>query len=209
MPFPCFLIEPSVMRVVEVSASAPGCPVGWNGDGQHMFEAEIFSGPEEEAKRFYEDRSSVWNKFSGVCRYCGKVGPELSPSSSGLGALWRRVDTGEIKRRISDFPVGAMWCASWLYSETRKGAGGRQLYGWDWDNQFESPLIVKTPGGDWDIDSRASNCTLPNDRTHRCWVRHGQPPNIHVDKSGLTCAAGAGSIMCGNYHGFLHNGQLT
>ena len=33
--------------------------------------------------------------------------------------------------------------------------------------------------------------------------------NVHVDKSGDTCAAGAGSILIGGYHGFLHNGYLT
>lgn len=61
----------------------------------------------------------------------------------------------------------------------------------------------------WNIDSRASNCTMPYDYTHRCWVRHGEPPNVTVDKNGLTCAAGAGSIMAADYHGFLQNGALT
>ena len=70
--------------------------------------------------------------------------------------------------------------------------------------------MCKLPNGrEWDIDSRCSNCTLPDDRIHRCWVRHGEPPNIHVDKNGHTCSAGAGSILAGDYHGFLHNGELT
>ncbi len=67
-------------------------------------------------------------------------------------------------------------------------------------------------GQHWDVDSRASNCTLPDDKQHHCWVRHGdprQPTTLHVDKAGLTCAAGAGSIQAGNYHGFLHNGSFT
>lgn len=70
-------------------------------------------------------------------------------------------------------------------------------------------LCVQTPGGSWNIDSRASNCTLPYDYNHRCWIRHGEPPQITVDKSGVTCSAGAGSIACGSYHGFLQNGALT
>lgn len=70
-------------------------------------------------------------------------------------------------------------------------------------------LWVQTPGGSWCIDSRASNCTMPYDYDHRCWIRHGEPPNVTVDKNGKTCAAGAGSIQCGNYHGFLQNGALT
>lgn len=70
-------------------------------------------------------------------------------------------------------------------------------------------LWVQTPGGGWCIDSRASNCTMPYDYDHRCWVRHGEPPAITVDKAGVTCQAGAGSIQCGSYHGFLRDGALT
>lgn len=70
-------------------------------------------------------------------------------------------------------------------------------------------LWVQTPGGSWCIDSRASNCGSPYDYEHRCWVRHGIPPQITVDKIGATCSAGAGSIKCGDYHGFMQNGRLT
>ena len=71
-------------------------------------------------------------------------------------------------------------------------------------------LTVVCPNGhEWNIDSRASNCTMPYDYEHRCWVRHGEPPDIHVDKQGHTCAAGAGSIQAADYHGFLHHGTLT
>lgn len=95
-------------------------------------------------------------------------------------------------------PVGALWYAEWLEDLPKwwKGPDGRIL-------------MAKTPGGEWCIDSRASNCTMPDDDEHRCWVRHGTPPEIHVDKNGKTCAAGAGSIVSGNYHGFLHNGYFT
>lgn len=71
-------------------------------------------------------------------------------------------------------------------------------------------LVVRCPDGhDWMIDSRASNCTLPKNDTHHCWVRHGKPEDgtLHVDKNGATCAAGAGSI--GKWHGFLHGGRFT
>ena len=84
-----------------------------------------------------------------------------------------------------------------------------------WDN-CEDPrghLKVILPNGhEWDVDGRASNCTKPDDRLHRCWVRHGDPLNpstLHVDKAGNTCNAGAGSILSGDYHGFLHHGMLT
>lgn len=71
-------------------------------------------------------------------------------------------------------------------------------------------LMAVCPNGEhWDIDGRASNCTLPEDRNHHCWVRHGEPPEVTVDKNGKTCSAGAGSIIAGDYHGFLQNGFFT
>lgn len=73
----------------------------------------------------------------------------------------------------------------------------------------EPPLCVRTPGGDWVIDSRCSNCGSPADSNHRCWPRRGEAPHITVDKSyGNTCGAGGGSIISGNYHGFLRDGYL-
>lgn len=82
---------------------------------------------------------------------------------------------------------------------------------------------VLPEGTTWDIDSRCNNCTLPNDTVHRCWIRHGDPERgfpsetdgtyqrsvIHVDKQGVTCAAGAGSIVVPGFHGFLHHGFIT
>jgi hypothetical protein len=118
------------------------------------------------------------------------------------GERWKRADTGEILE-LRDAGPGAMWFATWLDLE---GTSPQRYYGFD--NQFSPPLIVRTPGGDWNVDSRASNCTLPNDKIHRCWCRHGEAPNITVDKNGATCAAGAGSIISGDYHGFLRDGKL-
>ena len=107
--------------------------------------------------------------------------------------LYRRADNGGLVR-LRDAPDGAMWDAPWL---PWKGPDGRSL-------------MVKCPGGgEWAIDGRASNCTMPGDNEHRCWVRHGEPPAITVDKSGLTCQAGGGSIISGAYHGFLRGGAFT
>lgn len=79
-----------------------------------------------------------------------------------------------------------------------------------WSNCDGNHLMAILPNGyEWDIDGRASNCTKKDDKTHRCWCRHGEPPIITVDKNGDTCSAGAGSILSGNYHGFLRNGEFT
>ncbi|HEY3781459.1 MAG TPA: hypothetical protein VGL56_10275 [Fimbriimonadaceae bacterium] len=70
-------------------------------------------------------------------------------------------------------------------------------------------LCVKLPNGHtWVIDHKANNCTRKDDYVHRCWVRHGEPPNITVDKNGDTCGCGC-SIQSGDYHGFLRNGVLV
>jgi hypothetical protein len=79
-----------------------------------------------------------------------------------------------------------------------------------WSNCDGKHLIAILPNGhEWDIDGRASNCTMPEDKIHRCWCRHGEVPEITVDKNGFSCAAGAGSILAGDYHGFLQNGNFT
>lgn len=109
--------------------------------------------------------------------------------------LYGRQENG-IPLSIRDDIPGMMYDAWWL------------PFGWAGPDGLH--LCVVCPGGHlWHIDGRASNCTLPEDNEHRCWVRHGTPPDLTVDKNGLTCSAGAGSIMAGDYHGFLQGGFFT
>lgn len=115
------------------------------------------------------------------------------------GRRWRRTDTGEVFLQLGDAPVGAIWDAYWMRDAgfSRTGPDGKYL-------------VCRLPdGSDWCIDSRASNCTLPDDDAHRCWARHGEAPHLTVDKDGLTCHAGAGSIQVRTWHGFLRNGELV
>lgn len=79
-----------------------------------------------------------------------------------------------------------------------------------WSNCTGTHFVVVTPDGSpWDVDSRAGNCTQSSDRLHRCWVRHGDPPRVTVNKAGHTCTAGAGSIQTPRWHGFLRDGVLV
>lgn len=82
-----------------------------------------------------------------------------------------------------------------------------------WSNCSGAHVHVMLPNGiSWDVMGRANNCGSPDDTTHRCWVLVGdptQPETLHVSKDGETCAAGAGSIAAGDYHGFLQHGILT
>ena len=111
--------------------------------------------------------------------------------------LYRRVDGTDDRVSVLRPAPGAMWFSESCFCQH--------------DPPCESHLMAVCPGANyaWDIDSRAANCTKPEDRTHRCWVRHGEPPNVTVDKNGSTCEAGAGSIVVGAYHGFLRNGRFT
>jgi len=118
--------------------------------------------------------------------------------------IYYRADTGEYRVLHQGAPApfapsaepGAMWDAWWM--PFSRGADG-------------ICLIVRCPNGrDWHVDSEASNCTRKGE-PHQCWVRHGDPREcqVTVDKNGDTCAAGAGSILAGDYHGFLQAGILT
>lgn len=117
--------------------------------------------------------------------------------------VWRNVETGEEYFSQAQVPPGAMWFADWLLgieNEPFAGPDGRSLG-------------VRLPNGsDWMIDGVCSNCTDRDGALsgkHKCWVRHGVPPLVTVDKNGVTCGAGAGSILSGGYHAFLRDGVLV
>lgn len=131
------------------------------------------------------------------------VEPPACPCGGGhdwnvSSPLYRRGDTGEVVT-FNDAPVGAVLDWGRLHTE-RAGPDGRYL-------------VCKVPdsrgGHGWHMDGRASNCTMPEDNEHRCWVRHGEPPDLTVDKNGHTCAAGGGSIQTDSWHGFLRGGELV
>jgi len=122
--------------------------------------------------------------------------------------IYRRTDTGQehVLHPSADAsavgaptaPPGASWDAHWLTYLAGRNSDG-------------IVLMVRCPNGhDWNVDSESNNCTRKGE-PHNCWVRHGDPrqANVTADKNGDTCAAGAGSILAGDYHGFLQAGVLT
>lgn len=141
-------------------------------------------------------------RWPSECQKCHEPFPADAIHQVNRRLLYRRADTGDVFL-LNEAPDGAMWFAWWMEQWTRNlGPDGKSLW-------------VKCPGGDdWGIDGVASNCTLPDDVTHRCWMRHGTPPDITVDKTpeppfDHTCQAGGGSIATPRYHGFLTNGAFT
>jgi hypothetical protein len=153
-----------------------------------------FAGEVNEVREMPEKNDPRWPEACG----CGYRFVELDNHQLFTNHLFRRTDTGELMT-LREAPAGAIWNASWMAgSPSFCGPDGRSL-------------VCRLPGGhDWLIDSRASNCTMKDDSVHKCWVRHGEPPELTVDKNGFTCQAGAGSILSsdGKYHGFLRNGYL-
>lgn len=135
--------------------------------------------------RFVED--DFWQTFTNAIYRRASDGAEFAlPGTVGPYPDW-----------APPAPPGAMWHAWWLPSLWR-GDDGIALG------------VVLPNSSIWMVDSQASNCTRPGE-PHKCWVRHGDPRQGHVtvDKVGDTCAAGAGSIQAGDYHGFLRDGRLV
>lgn len=192
-----FWIEPTGRDRVYLRRYESGstCPNG------SYHQAMVFIGEESESSRSIgDDHPHNDPRWPTSCEKCGNAFSDSDEWQRFRRAIYIRPDTGE-EMLLSDAPIGACWNASWFAERREKGF-------------YVGPdgkcLVVKTPGGKWMIDSRASNCTIPEDDVHKCWIRHGCPEDgtLHVDKNGHTCGAGAGSIVCGNYHGFLHHGHL-
>lgn len=213
----CFWLEPlhrarlSLRRYASIDAKCPATGWAYHDAQVVLFEVdesfELVSdnghkvyrhaGPQERAdvERLRENRANQIPTWPTHC-VCGYAFADDDAWQVFQNHLYRRADTNEVVTLRAAQP-GAMWDAAWMPDDWR-GPDGRAL-------------VVRLPNGnDWHIDGKASNCTMPDDYpSHRCWVRHGEPPNITVDKNGRTCGAGAGSILSNDYHGFLRNGELV
>lgn len=90
---------------------------------------------------------------------------------------------------ISEFPIGAMWYTPW----SSGGNGDSDFYlALEHAERVKGHLLVKTPGGDWDIDRPSVNGAG--------WMRTGEPPLITVSPS---------FDAVGEWHGHLVNGHLV
>lgn len=216
----CFLLEPTgqenhyLRRYAVVDG---GCTGAANYHNARVFTRLLAEG--EAPRTLAEDP-----RWPVTCQHCDYTFQPEDRRQDFRQPVYRRVDTGE-EMELHAAPAGAMWFTEWMQQYPQRcGPDGRYL-------------TVRTPGGDWVVDGRASNCDSPcvscgvpyllhfsggqhghdanacpnyeDARPHKCWVRHGDAPSITVDKNGVTCGAGAGSILAGSYHGFLRGGRLT
>lgn len=204
------LITPSGTRAVLRIYWGEGCPkYGCHDATKHLMDSNIVS--DQNLGGDITDHK-VPAKWATHCDNCGEQVPQghfLNRGNYSEKLPQYQVFHRTIYDSGQDHPEpGDMWWVPWLVHDD--GLGGLKSHHWDNETDSRGHLHIMLPDGhEWDIDSRASNCTMKDDRLHRCWVRHGEPPNVHVDKNGHTCNAGAGSILShSGWHGFLHNGEL-
>lgn len=168
--------------------------------------------------------SPAWDSdlWPTVCN-CGHVFTDKDTKNTSETPLYKRSDTGE-EITIGDATPGAIWDADWMKGmyDTEDGkilvamCPGRQH--WTIDGRAsncDSPckncgkpyhLHIKTAHKKTDEPNEANCTNYVDSNPHKCWIRHGEPPMLTVDKKGNTCGAGAGSIQTANWHGFLRNG---
>jgi hypothetical protein len=189
------LCRVSLRRYEGVAAGSPKCGrYGFHNAEVHLGDAprDTFTLPALEDPR-----------WPTRCDTCGKEFSAGAHSTLAEPPLYLRADTGALLT-LSDAAPGAMWWAPWYSSKAKDG----------WMTGYDGrTLVVRLPDGrDWIVDSVASNCPIPKDRSHRCWLRQGEPPDVtagkKAEKGEKTCSAGAGSIQTGSWHGFLRNGWL-
>ncbi len=163
------------------------------------------------------------DRWPTFCNHCGVAVPPMPAKilcDCGCGELRypKEAPQRQVNRRVlyeaqdgsravrTELQPGDMYWATWFNCKE----SGHCIHGWT--NCDGKHLIVIVPRNHpWDTNGRASNCGSPDDTLHRCWVVHGNPElgePVTVDKSGLTCGAGGGSILAGSYHGVLSGGVL-
>lgn len=151
-----------------------------------------------------EDREQVLGPFATEKEGWDAVHAVDGWSVAGVSPPYRLPDGREMVN--AELPPGAMFDADWLH-ESLPMTDGITL------------MVVLPNGCHWSPDSRAGNCTRPEDNDHCCWVRRGDPRTgmVHVERrpGDDTCSAGANSIASlpgddpHHYHGHLKAGWLT
>ena len=202
MGIKCFWLEPTdhERRYLRRYAGGSKCPgsMGYHDAMNFLDESpEVMS----EDGTHWVDSGQTEDDFKGHALWpthcaCGYEFLEADEWDLFSSHIYRRVDTGE-EMTLRDAPDGAMWDATWFHDCPQ------------WCGDDGKSIMCRVPTNhDWNIDSQCSHCTRPHE-PHKCWVRHGVPPNLTVDKAGDTCAAGAGSILTSTWHGFLRAGELV
>lgn len=200
MPTQTFWTEPTDRQRLSLRrySSGPECPNGSYHNAKTPI-GEVVRGHNTEPPADEYTGDSRWPTHCA----CGYEFTDMDARQVFTERIYQRPDTGE-EWSVQELPSGAMYDAYWMYDAAKNSDG------------ISLAVILPPEAGrhfPWLVDAQASNCTRKDEPmgSHKCWVRHGDPRTepVTVDKNGDTCAAGAGSIAAGGYHGFLQNGVLT
>jgi len=203
-PVKCFmvvstnLVNRKLRRYATIPKGLPPCSAMPGEYSYHNAFVALDIVPDVRSDRTHEASGYSWPHFDErwpkECA-CGYVFKPEDDWQLFCESIWES-ETGE-QWTLRDLPPGAMYDADWIH--------GRD----NWCGEDGKALQVILPNKHvWHIDGPCINCTRPND-PHKCWVRHGTPPVLTVDKNGNTCSAGGGSIQAEDYHGFLRDGVLS
>lgn len=184
----CFFLEPHPEAIESfrrfVFSTKAQCS---SGHGYHNAEITIGQGPwtEKFNGRGADDFDHGDPRWPATCA-CGYVFQAEDEWQHNFSQLWVRKDTGQTMQ-LDEAPAGAMWYAPWLEGipDFQNTPDGRVL-------------IVRTPGGEWNIDSKSTN--------GGGWTRSGTPPKVTANPSILTGKKADGNWI---YHGWLRDGQLV
>lgn len=159
---------------------------------------------------FGEPADYAPEQWPTTCETCGAIAPAEDDPQRARQVFVRRTHRIPDGSLVTEdkLPAGAAWWSKWKHDREHIGS---ECFDRDTCDPRGHLHVVLPDGTAWDVMSRASNCTAKQERTHFCWVLHGEleAGTLHVDKGGNTCAAGAGSIATSGYHGFLQHGELV
>lgn len=182
----CFLLTPTgnerlwLRRYRSRTEGEPKCPGKYGYHNGHFLLGDFPVRGEAIPSEEYRDHPN-WPAKCDSCDYVFVPEDEWQVFNSHL---YTRGDNGEVVS-LQEAPAGAMWFATWL-----KDWGSPV---WERERKGQPHLIVRTPGGEWDIDAKSTNGDG--------WHWEGVPPNVTASPS-----IGIGPNM--EYHAWLRNGEL-
>lgn len=185
----CFLLTPTPLLEISLRRFTFSSKQPCVDNSYHNAEALI---GQEEGKQPRGDAGGLrfpkddprWPKR---CEKCGYAFQPEEEWQENYHRLYSGAPDGKLYT-LWNAPAGAMWFTEWRTSggsihHQQRGGGAH--------------LFVRTPGGDWDVDSKSSNGDG--------WTRTGEPPNVTAHPS---IGAGKGEKDGYKYHGWLRNGWL-
>jgi hypothetical protein len=232
----CVFLTPTARVSVILRRYASPSKCKQSGMGCHDASVTIGEADDDGSRALERQHAHDDPRWPAQCP-CGYRFTETDARQCRHEDLFRLGDTDDLVT-LRDAPTGAMWFAPWMSDiDEWRGPDGQTLvvrcpgkHDWVVDaraSNCDSPCAncgvaysahkqfgAYCSAAERDRAAASGDVTAGeyrryrDARPHKCWIRHGTPPKIHVDKAGVTCGAGAGSIAYPGWHGFLRKGRL-